>query len=403
MNADQIIDVESSTMAPAEPPVDPPPDPPSSGLAPVAEEPGAVASMEALQNATGQLSVNPDVSEFYALCQMAGALAKTGVLPDALRNKPADVMAILLVGRSLNIDHMTALRMCHVINGAVSIAPKLRLVLLNNSGQGSIRKGEVTGETATAIGYDRHGEEIGRETYTMADARAAKLADKFNWKAYPKRMLWWRAVGYLLDDLWPQVGMGLYSPDELGAMTDEDGEAIDVDSVEIPKGLERQERSRQNQSSQREPEPAKIDPATKKGIDDFTVQLKALDPQTDEQRKELATLKSAIRDDWMHTVGEAKNANGHVGMIGTDLMSAEQADQCVDMLGHFAPRVAKLAAAIQADKEAPFLDPEDDEPDTESFIPPEAQALIESGEMQQTIGLPLGGDIVDDLPEHEDY
>jgi hypothetical protein len=50
-------------------------------------------------------------------------------------------------------------------------------------------------------------------------------------------MLSWRAVGYLLDDLFPEVGTGLYSPDELGAVTDGDGEPIEVRAVEPLPGM----------------------------------------------------------------------------------------------------------------------------------------------------------------------
>ena len=55
------------------------------------------------------------------------------------------------------------------------------------------------------------------------------LLGKDNWKNYPQRMLSWRALGYLLDDVFPEVGTGIYQPDELGAVTDEDGvPVIDV-------------------------------------------------------------------------------------------------------------------------------------------------------------------------------
>jgi hypothetical protein len=51
-------------------------------------------------------------------------------------------------------------------------------------------------------------------------------------------MLWQRVRGYCADDWFPTASLGLYAPEELGAITDEDGEPIDVDSVPVPSGFE---------------------------------------------------------------------------------------------------------------------------------------------------------------------
>ena len=53
---------------------------------------------------------------------------------------------------------------------------------------------------------------------------------------YPARMLWWRCSGYVADDVFPEAGLGLYSPEELGAVVDDEGRPIDVAHVELPPG-----------------------------------------------------------------------------------------------------------------------------------------------------------------------
>lgn len=64
-------------------------------------------------------------------------------------------------------------------------------------------------------------------------------------------MLSWRALGYLLDEAVPEVGTGLYSPDELGAVTDEEGSpVIDVTEVGQVDGMPEPER-RGGQSQRR--------------------------------------------------------------------------------------------------------------------------------------------------------
>lgn len=55
---------------------------------------------------------------------------------------------------------------------------------------------------------------------------------------YPKRMLWWRASGFCQSDFLPQASMGLYSPEEMGAVVDEKGRMIDPAQVALPEGFE---------------------------------------------------------------------------------------------------------------------------------------------------------------------
>lgn len=58
------------------------------------------------------------------------------------------------------------------------------------------------------------------------------------YKTYPKRMLWWRGSGFCQSDFMPQASLGLYSPEELGAVVDENGRMIDVAQVALPDGFE---------------------------------------------------------------------------------------------------------------------------------------------------------------------
>lgn len=55
---------------------------------------------------------------------------------------------------------------------------------------------------------------------------------------YPKRMMWWRAAGFCADDWFPTASMGLYSPEALGAVVDEEGRPIDPSTVRLPDGYE---------------------------------------------------------------------------------------------------------------------------------------------------------------------
>lgn len=191
------------------------------------------------------IPIIPAHQEMQGMAAMAVTLAGAAAVPAPLRGKPNDVFQILLSARDLGVAVTTAIREFHVIDGRVTLSPKVKLAMVNERGR---REGWAVwpepgndAESATwhATRADRPGVQFS-STFTMDEAKSidgGKLVAKNNWKNYPKRMLSWRALGYLLDDVFPEVGTGLYSPDELGAMTDEEGNVIDVASTEALPGM----------------------------------------------------------------------------------------------------------------------------------------------------------------------
>lgn len=210
------------------------------------------------------LDVIPAQHEMRSIAQLANTLAAAHACPSALRGKPNDVFLVLLSARDLGVSLTTAMREFHVIEGKVTLSPKVKLALVRQAGIGAIWPAAENDALAATWHATRRDlpEHTVTSTYTWAEAQLAHLVDsrctptehwrgegrgsgrnsadclcKSNWKTYPARMLSWRAVGYLLDDLFPEVGTGLYSPDELGAVTDEHGEPIEVRAVESLPGM----------------------------------------------------------------------------------------------------------------------------------------------------------------------
>lgn len=70
---------------------------------------------------------------------------------------------------------------------------------------------------------------------------------------YPKRMLWWRCAGFAADDWFPEASLGLYQPEALGAVVDEEGRPIDASSVELPPGYAIEEAARARADAPPEP------------------------------------------------------------------------------------------------------------------------------------------------------
>jgi hypothetical protein len=206
------------------------------------------------------LPVVPRENEMHHLAQLAVTLSAAAAVPAALRGKPNDVFLVLLTARDTGVALTTAMREFHVIEGKVTLSPKVKLAMVRQQGIGNVyphqaprmvmvdgeqreqlcRCGKRDGENdaTRATWHGERNDEPGilhSSTFTIEDAARVPakeggstitLDQKHNWKAYPQRMLSWRACGYLLDDVFGEVGTGLYSPDEMGAQTDEQGEPI---------------------------------------------------------------------------------------------------------------------------------------------------------------------------------
>lgn len=138
--------------------------------------------------------VGPDLfphnDEWERLCVMAATLANASLVPRPLQGRPADVLLILLTARSLGIDPTAAIRLCHVIDGKVTVAPKMRLALLNLTGKGRVVPTDVSATSVTGAVY-RGDQLVETRTLDMTEV-PADLRRKNNWRDYPQRMLWWR-------------------------------------------------------------------------------------------------------------------------------------------------------------------------------------------------------------------
>lgn len=201
----------------------------------------------------------PGRDEFLSLAMQARILSMSGAAPEAVRNNPYIAFHVAMVGRDLGISPSAALAQIDVISTKkgpqLSLSPQLMNGQIARLKLGKIVPGERTTERATAIAVDMDGVVLGESEFTWEDARMAGLVGKNchpgdhkqgdkgcgcnqGYRTYPKRMLWWRAAGFCADDFFPEAQLGLYSPEELGAVVDVEGRPIDPTSVELPPGYE---------------------------------------------------------------------------------------------------------------------------------------------------------------------
>ena len=110
----------------------------------------------------------------------------------------------------------TAVAEITVIKGKLFIGAQLLRALAERAGY-KVARLELTEETCTAILTSKDtGEELGRTTFTMNDAkRAGLIREGSAWKTHPARMLWARASTLVIRDFAPAVSLGMYSTDEI--------------------------------------------------------------------------------------------------------------------------------------------------------------------------------------------
>ena len=170
--------------------------------------------------------VGLDLEPFEKAEQIAARLAKSTLLPSAVRGKPADLAVIMITGYELGLSPMQALRGLHVVEGRPILSADLIVGLVKKHPACKyFRLIESTDERAT---YETHREgepEPTRITWTIQQAAKAGLTGRQNWKAHPAAMLRARASAALARAVYPDVAMGIYDQDEA------------LDFIEVSRGV----------------------------------------------------------------------------------------------------------------------------------------------------------------------
>ena len=152
--------------------------------------------------------------------RFANAIVASGFAPRGME-KPEAVLVAIQLGAELGLTPMAALQNTAVINGRPAIYGDAALALVRASGLLESFNEEEVGEA----GKDSFGIKVtatrrdgskGSETFTVADAKAAKLWGKAGpWTDYPRRMLKFRARGFVLRDVFGDVLKGLRTAEEV--------------------------------------------------------------------------------------------------------------------------------------------------------------------------------------------
>lgn len=166
---------------------------------------------------------------------MCKALATAGLIPAAYKDRPTDMIVVVMSGAELGLAPMASLRLYHIIEGVPRIgAEGIRSIILAHPSCEYFEFAESTESRSTWIGK-RRGRPERAITWTIERAERAGLIRKTRngepntWMKFPEDMLNARASGQLGRLIWPDVTAGLISREE--AM---DG-AIDAEWTEAPR------------------------------------------------------------------------------------------------------------------------------------------------------------------------
>lgn len=170
----------------------------------------------------------PMAAAHYDLAQvmeLSRVLAMSRLLPNSLQGKPADVLVAIMYGQEIGIAPMQAIQAIYVVNGRPTISAQLWVALARRAGH-RVRVREET-DTSCTVEVER-ADDPDRPTvvtYTLEQAKKAKLTSKDVWTQHTASMLYARAVSTACRRACPEIALGF------GDETDRETEAVERPSL----------------------------------------------------------------------------------------------------------------------------------------------------------------------------
>ena len=161
--------------------------------------------------------------------QYAEALATANLLPKQYQRNPGNVLLAIELGESLGIPPIQAINTVHVIEGKPSASAALISALVRRAGHTLRVKGDDKSAVAQIVRKDDPDFTYEVEWNLERAKTAGLLSGKNNWSKYPAAMLKARAVTECARDACQEALMGVsYTPEELGAVVDEEGNPVEM-------------------------------------------------------------------------------------------------------------------------------------------------------------------------------
>lgn len=169
------------------------------------------------------------VTTYDEVERVAKAMAASGFFQDAKSISQAIVK--IMAGSEIGFGPFASMQGVNIIKGHPSYNANMLASSVKASGKYNYRIVTLTDDKCDLVFYE-NGQEAGHSVFTITDAKRAGTG---NLDKFPRNMLFARAMSNGVRWYCPDVtnGNAVYTPEELGADVDEDGNVISVETITV--------------------------------------------------------------------------------------------------------------------------------------------------------------------------
>ena len=162
----------------------------------------------------------------------ANAMHASGYFGDV--KSQAQAMVKVMAGAEIGLPPFASMSGIHIVNGKPTLGANLIATLVKNDPRYDYRVKRSDNEACVLAWYEG-GKPVGESMFTIQEANAAGLTSKQTWKAYASDMLFARALTRGARRYAPGIfgGAPVYTPDEMGVDTDEDGHIVQGEVINV--------------------------------------------------------------------------------------------------------------------------------------------------------------------------
>lgn len=173
--------------------------------------------------------------------KMASAITASKLFGVKTQN---EAIALMLIAQAEGSHPATAARDYHVIQGRPALKADAMLARFQQAG-GSVQWKVYTDEQVTGVFTHPAGGTL-EVSWTIAQAKSIGIANKDNWRNYPRAMLRARCVSEGIRSVYPGCVVGVYTPEEVEDFKPDVKHMGNVVEVSEPSAIEVEELSSQN-------------------------------------------------------------------------------------------------------------------------------------------------------------
>lgn len=175
-----------------------------------------------------------DLQKVARLLAVSGYFDAKGTTEQAI----AQLATKILAGQEMGYGPFVSVQGIHVIQGKPTLSANLMAAAVKASSRYDFRVKEMSDAVVNVEFFERINgklESLGESRFTMEDARKADTKNP-NLSKYPRNMLYARAISNGVRWFCPDVFMGnaVYTPDEMGATVDGEGNIVDAPAPPAP-------------------------------------------------------------------------------------------------------------------------------------------------------------------------